>query len=273
MFAAAGSGGQVRRHFLLKIPQAFFSMLFGDYLVPMDELAVLNIRETLLGHWHYLALGLLAIGMLFLLCVRKFSFKDEALSFLAITALSPVLMAIVVSLKVMLFEERYFFFTTPYLYALVVWGLISIPKNRWPILTILVILLSTSTFNYFFHERFGKDQWREAVQYVEDNYQEGDRLILLPNYIDICWDYYKKKEIPTLKVTGKREEIGSEGWEEVKEFGLASPRLWYVRSFLRNDSQPKWFAERFSSDIKLHLKNDKGIEIYLFDGNPNFLNE
>src|ERR1051326_3565121 len=43
----ASGEGQVRRYLLLKLPQAYFSFMFGDTLVPLDEYGATHIRQTL----------------------------------------------------------------------------------------------------------------------------------------------------------------------------------------------------------------------------------
>lgn len=271
MFAAAGSGGQVRRHFLLKIPQAFFSLLLGDTLIPLDEAAVRDIAGTLASYWYILLPAFLLFAGLGLESLRRIKWRSEAVVFFGILAFSPIVMAALVSLKVMLFEERYFYFLSPYLYALVVIAISSLPKRQALYSFGLVALLGLGTWNYFNSPRFGKDQWRDVVSYVEQNFREGDRVILMPNYIDICWEYYQTKELPTFKVTGDREGIEGPGWEAVKQYALNSERVWYIRSFLRGDEQVQEFKTMFPRDKKVFFPKDKGIEVYLLSGRPSDL--
>ena len=54
--AAAGNGQNYRRYLFLKMPQAYFSFLFGDTLIPLDGEAVTHIRATLI-HFAPLLLG------------------------------------------------------------------------------------------------------------------------------------------------------------------------------------------------------------------------
>src|SRR5437016_10859241 len=68
MLGAAAGGGQVRRYLLLKLPQAYFSLLYGDSLIPLDEEAVQHIRQTLEANWWILAASLLSLTILAPFC-------------------------------------------------------------------------------------------------------------------------------------------------------------------------------------------------------------
>ena len=64
LLQAAAGGGQIRRLLVLKLPQAYFSFLFGNSLIPLDEYAVQHIGETLRSNWWEIAAAIAGVAIL-----------------------------------------------------------------------------------------------------------------------------------------------------------------------------------------------------------------
>lgn len=256
MLQAAAKGGQPFRHFLfLKLPQAYFSFFFGDSLIPLDSQAVGNIGATLRAGLPILLTGIvcLAIFTAFGWLAWK-RWKDAMLFVLAIATL-PVILAFLVSFKMMLFDERYLVGSSPFLYlaiAAAIWEIVLWPAERpgsvwqprigWAAVAAYAVLLLISLYHYYFVDRFGKDQWREAVAYVESP-GTNDFVILEPDFAHYCYDYYQKRNLHTLAVT-------QPVWDEI----IASPESLSrrVQGFDR-----LWLVQNLNSDEKLQIAIQK----------------
>ena len=117
--AAAGNGQNYRRYLFLKLPQAYFSFLFGDTLIPLDGDAVTHIRSTL-THFAPLLLGAtLSVAVLLPFAWLAWKRWADRLEYALVAAVAPVLLAFLVSFKVMVFDERYLIAAAPFLYIVV----------------------------------------------------------------------------------------------------------------------------------------------------------
>ena len=106
MLNFAAEGGQVRRHFWLKLPQAIYSLLAGDALVPLDELAVNDVKGTLVRYWYYPLMTAVGYGLLLVAALKNQKAHVRSFVLLATMLCAPIAMSFLVSFKVMLFDER-----------------------------------------------------------------------------------------------------------------------------------------------------------------------
>jgi len=272
---ASNGGGQSRRYLFLKLPQAYFSFLFGDTLIPLDENAVTHIRETLLRYSPQLIGAVLCIAVLAVFALRGWRLRGEGALYAATMGIAPVLAAWLVSFKVMLFDERYLIPASPFLYILAgvaiqeIWRERAAP--RWMkavgITSVLILgmLLGESLFNYYFNGRFGKEQWREAIALLESRSQPGDLLVFDPDYIDGGYLYYRhKEELPYWKVPDAHVEEETKP-ARIEEKTAGHQRLWLVRAHYSDDTVLNALQSRFAEAADYTFPRAKGIELMLME--------
>ena len=213
MLAAAGGGGQIRRYLLLKLPQAYFSFLFGDTLIPLDEQAVRHIPQTLRANWWILTLAVASLAVFLPFLLRAWKRWGESMTFVLTMAVLPVLMAFVVSFKIMMFDERYLIGASPFLYIAIVAAIAEIPaaaRNSqsimyagWAACAGFGVLLAVSLANYYFNPRFGKEQWREADAYIDGLVPAATTGLVVfdPDYLRGCYEYYSQRHLPEWRIT------------------------------------------------------------------------
>ena len=243
MLHTAGAGGQPFRRFLiLKLPQAYFSFFFGDSLIPLDAEATNHIGATLRAAWPILFAAIASLLVLAAFGWLAWNRWGDRMLFVLSIATLPVFCAFLVSFKVMLFDERYLIGSSPFLYlaiAAAIWEIVLLPSGwqtriGWTAVGAYSVLLLISIYHYYFVERFGKEQWRDAVAYVESS-GSRDFIVFEPDYLNYCYDYYQKRHLPYLKVTDPV-------WKEI----VASPetlgnrvrtydRLWLIRAHSDDD--------------------------------------
>ncbi len=279
MLGVASGGGQVRRYLLLKLPQAYFSFLFGDSLIPLDEDAVQHIPQTLEENWWILAASLLSITALVPFWRLAWKRWGDRMLFVFTMALIPVLLAFLVSFKVMLFDERYLIPASPFLYVVVsatVWEIRLVAGTKeasrtavnvgWSAGVIYCLLLALSLYHYFFNPRFGKEQWREADTYIDSLVLPGENAMIVfdPDYLLPCYRYYTTRNLPSWQVTPQIETKLETSGTLLDERTRGFQRILLVRSHDDQDTVLNAVRRNFSQESYRKFDRANPIEVYSF---------
>ena len=268
--AAAGNGQNYRRYLFLKMPQAYFSFLFGDTLIPLDGEAVTHIRATLM-HFAPLLLGAtLSVAVLLPFVWLAWKRWGDRLEYALAAAVAPVLLAFLVSFKVMVFDERYLIAAAPFLYIVVAAAIVELlewRKGRVPAwqnsaalaaVGLYAILLLVSLYNYFFNPRFGREQWREAVAYVEAQDAGKTFIVFDPKWVHRCYDYYEKLSLPYGSVSDVSDSSKLAAYDSV----------WFVQSESDSGTSQDIFGARYKRESQRLFPKGGGIEVSLFRAAP-----
>jgi 4-amino-4-deoxy-L-arabinose transferase-like glycosyltransferase len=273
MLRTASGTGQYRRFLLLKFPQAFFSFLFGDTLIPLDQQAVSHIQETLTRHAPFLLGAFLSVAVLAPYIWFAWRRWKDRLLFALICGTVPVVLAFFISFKVMMFDERYLIAASPFLYIAVAAGVAELlfrrnALRRWQYgigvaatvtYSLMVLFL---LYNYFFGSRFGREQWRDAVAYIESDVSERTLLVFDPDFIRVCYDYYERRSLPYVGTAL------SDGEAEMSNALLPTvagyDSIWLIRSHHRSDTALQLFQRRFKQDKYRQFSKGDGIEAFRF---------
>jgi uncharacterized membrane protein len=265
--ATEGGGQQYRRYLLLKLPQAYFSFLFGDTLIPLDQEAVTHIRATMLHFGPLLLAAMFSVAVLLPFVWLAWKRWGDRLGYALMAATGSVLMAFLVSFKVMVFDERYLIAAAPFLYMVVaaaiaellLWrrqGHVPLWQN-WAALAsvgLYSVLLLVSLYNYFFSPRFGREQWREAVAYVESQDSGKTFIVFDPKWLHSCYDYYQKRGLAygSLKEISDRDKLA--GYDSI----------WLVQSESDTTITRDIFGSQYKQDGYRLFPKGGGIEVSLF---------
>jgi mannosyltransferase len=277
--AAAGGGQTARRYLLLKLPQAYFSFLYGDSLIPLDDEAVRHIPETLRANWLILTAALLSVAMLIPFLLKACKRWGDRMVFLLVMAFVPVLLAFLVSFKVMLFDERYLIPASPFLYVIVaaaVWEIRLLAANGgtssralyagWGTCGMYCILLALSLHNYYFNSRFGKEQWREADAYIDSLTPTTETAIIVfdPDYIGPCYGYYTTRNLPSWLVTSNTAGALRTSRAALDEHTGGYQHILLVRSHADEDWVLDAMTKAFTQESYRKFTKANPIEVYSF---------
>jgi hypothetical protein len=192
---------------------------------------------------------------------------------------APVLLAFAVSLKVNFFDRRYVIPSSPYIYLLAaaaVWEVIttgrkaSEPRWRWvgglAATTILAILISFSLHQYYASQRFGKEQWRDAVAYIEASSSGDGRdlLVLDPDYLSMCYHYYQKKTLTYWAMTPEVERAATGSEDVIRERARGYHRIWLVYSHNTNENLLGSLKRLYTEESAREFPLSNRIEVYAF---------
>jgi mannosyltransferase len=279
MLRVAGHVQQARRYLPLKLPQAYFTFLYGYSLIPMDDRAVQHIVKTLEANAWLLGTSILCLALL--LSFWRLAWKQwhEPMAFVLVMATVPVLMAFFVSFKVVMFSERYLIAASPFTYIAVAASIEEFWKRRraagnrpfsvyagWAACGLFCVLLAVSLFNYYFNPRFSKEQWRQADAYIDASLQPGPKtlMVLDPDYLLACYRYYGKRTLPTWRITPPVEAqlAGSDTLVEQQAQGYREIIL--IRSHDPDDTVVNAMREAFPQESYRKFSDANPIEVYSF---------
>jgi hypothetical protein len=134
--------------------------------------------------------------------VRALARDPGGRAFLAAGLLVPIALVLLVSLRVMLVDERYLIFLAPLLLYLAVLGAWTAPGLLRPALFAgLVVLHAAGLLAYHFGDTpvgerltsghpYGKEQWRDAHDLVTRQAGRGDVVLLHARFNRAVWNYY-----------------------------------------------------------------------------------
>jgi uncharacterized membrane protein len=276
MLRAAANGGQHRSYLFLKLPQAYFSFLFGDTLIPLDEQALRNIRGTLLHSAPSLLGAIVSVAVLVPFMWLAWKRWRDGLTFALVSASAPVALAFLVSFKVMLFDERYLIAASPFLYMIVAsaffelwrWRTQTRPAwQRWSAPTALAVyclLLLVSLGNYFLSARFGREQWREVTAYIESPGSAKTAIIFDPSYLHHCYEYYQRRRLPSLSITENARSGQLISTAALAHRAAGYESVWLLHSHSDNDAALNLLRAQFREESHRTFSKGKGIEAFLF---------
>lgn len=103
----------------------------------------------------------------------------EALVWLLLWGLVPLLGTYAVSLVRPIFQIRTVMTAAPAFYLLVGWGLTRVRRRRthWILFMPTLLIMAVSAWNFYFDPAFSKPAWRQAALYVNEHAQDGDVAI------------------------------------------------------------------------------------------------
>jgi hypothetical protein len=262
--------GQPRRFLLLKIPQTFFSLLFGDSLIPLDAAATRDVNATMLDNWWILALSLAAVAALAPFCLRALKRRPLGMQFALVMGFAPTALCFLVSLRDFVLDERYMLSSSPFLFMVVAAGIreMFLP-GKWPVwmravgfgaLAAYGGLLALSLQHYYFEPRFDKDDWRSATDYVESQAARTDTVVFDPDFIETCYQYYQKRGLHTVRL--RPTNTSDPDW--APRIAASSPRVWVVRSYTDSDQALRAFAAIYPRYSVQTFPTGQGIQVYSF---------
>jgi hypothetical protein len=199
----------------------------------------------------------------------------------------PILVFWLVTLKLPLFQPRYLIMALPPYLIMAAGGLLALRRVQPVLAAGAALLLAAPTVvalsgvNYSAQPQ--KEDWREAVSYVQDHLRLRDVIVVYPGYMRTALDYYYRpggpgdvpsvpvETVPSLRTEGFGE---AELNDTLRRVVTCHERAWLVTSPLRQQQEDpgskvqEWFQYNW---LTFDTKVFNGVSVYgiAFNGQPN----
>ncbi|MBZ0203205.1 MAG: glycosyltransferase family 39 protein [Ignavibacteria bacterium] len=238
------------------------------------------IKDMNLGlYYHYTDLTLIKYITIFIsaalflaiigLFLKRKVKKDNYAVLILLTAVIPLVLAGIISLKQKVEFYRYLSILVPYILILFVYGL-----NRWNkkifIYVIILIYAGINIYGLAIQNSFSfkNDDYRSLIRKIESEFKTGDRIYVEPHYYGWIIDYYKKQNSLQLPNTTYIRY----GWNEILDsINVQKPEgFWVVMDYSAVDTTKysaylKDLNSRFRKDFCMTFYNvPVRIDLYRF---------
>ena len=148
---------------------------------------------------------------------------------LVVLLFTPIILPFIVSRNfTSIYGARYMIGASSILYILVAAGIDKLGLNKAKIFVVILIVCLSLIQVYRYYESVEKHQWREAVNYIEENAPPGDLIIVYPDYELGSLEYYlKRNDLKTMTLPQKPN----------LDFDLSGENAWVISSYLISADQ------------------------------------
>lgn len=181
-----------------------------------------------------LSAALICFGIIGVAGIIKLMRAERSGGFVLICMVLPMVLALLVSFKVIVVGERYFIVSFPfYLLTLAVgWRAISRARDLMRRIGVVCVGLYIAIAvkclgDYYFDPRFGKEQWAAVAGYIREHSERPEVVVVHSGYAVKPLRYYYDEVAP---VQLKRSEDVS------PEYLAALPRYWLVLAHATNET-------------------------------------
>ncbi len=193
---AAGGDPHRTTNILSSLAYTLWTFSTGFSLGPcLSEWHVQDKLKILQPHIHLILPIMLLVSMLFLVGTAKLYKNDKkAFWFTLLLFICPLLLGIVGSFisSVHPFNVRYSIISYPAFIILIAFGLLSINnfKGRWFAFGSLVLVCVLSLNNYYFQQKYHREDNRSAGQFLKTHAMDNDLVICSAGYTASNLRYY-----------------------------------------------------------------------------------
>ena len=129
---------------------------------------------------------------------ERFKTSNSVALLLTLYLLLPILAFYVLTTRIPLFADRYLLIASPAYYLLVAWGIVWLARRMWPVAVVgaalAVALAVVALFSFNYAEKPQKEDWREAMRWLQGQLRDGDEVLIVPGYLQSAVGYYLKPD-------------------------------------------------------------------------------
>ncbi len=203
------------------------------------------------------------------LLINTFGRERKTSVFLLTWMLIPILLATIISISVPSYQPFRLLLVFPAFILLLAVGIYSLKNKRLRITAMFIICLISifSLGMYYFDSRFQRENWREAVTYLE-NHSTQDTLVIFSSSTS-NWPYlfYQKKQLTTFGATDNLIIDSNNLSKSMTEKTSEKKDIWLMRYlqplFDPRDLTKSWLEN--SGYVKIEEKNFNGVEIWHYE--------
>jgi len=222
------------------------------------------------SHWIWIVWVGALFGSIFAVGVWRLLTGGQPWKQVALYLLVPLALVLVLCWQnAKAFNVRYVLVSLPAYLCVVAVGLRALPprcKNAAPALVVATMLVSLG--NYYFNDRYAKEDVRGAAAFVESNAASGD-CVVVPTVIEV-FEYYFAGTNPVRTVWcppgTPRQRID----EQVDKILAACPIVWYVNAREWDHDRDGYLREALTSRCRAieTFEDLAGVSITKYERKP-----
>jgi uncharacterized membrane protein len=215
---------------LWSVPNTFINLLTGG---------VVSIGE------HNWWLGVILIGLIIFFLWRGIGYLAKISKpgsiLISINFFTPLVLAILLSLKQSLYLDRYFIFIVPFYLIILVAGIYSLkPKSLKN--AVMIVLAGSMLLSYLHYWQSSDIENRPGMAAAEDyltiNYDQGDKILVTSSFVYFTFDYYNQTEAkPYLYAPGELSHFSGTALldeddivKSFNQFASSGDRIWLINT-------------------------------------------
>ncbi len=228
-----------------------------------------TLHYILLANMYESALWLLAVLMIlaFIMDYRQMRRRTiDNYSLLVLWLVSSFIFPILISQFTPIFQLRLTLGSLPAFYLLVARGISCIKNRRAKAMIIVTLFLLFSVNVYGYYARVDREQWREAISYVETHANKGDVVLFHPAFLETYpYAYYGKRTDLVIKsFPEKSRHVNEENLQQLASEIKNYPRIWFVISHSKDQESLILKTLEKSHKLSEH-KEFLDIKVYVFE--------
>ncbi|MFH1392066.1 MAG: glycosyltransferase family 39 protein [bacterium] len=155
---------------------------------------------------HYILYSLLILASLFFIIWGLIKFNNKFKWLLLSLFLTPFILALLLSFKTAIFLDRYFIFVQAFYYILILLGMSQFKKRI--AIGLIMFFLAFNLYSLVDYKESldlkNRPGMKAAAEYINRNYQEGDKIFVGSSFVFFNFQYYNKTgEKPLLYAPGE----------------------------------------------------------------------
>ncbi len=241
-----------------RIPDLFWTVYCLAVGVTTDPHNLLNVGSAIV------AVVLVAYGLLSLR--KRPNVEQHRVALVVVWFVLPLLLTLLISLdwplpqKRSIYIDRFFNPLLPALLILVAFGLLrAFSASKTVTSLAMVVLLITaggSLHSLYYDEAYVRDQWREAIEYIEANAEPGDLLLVRPHhYVPTYYYQLEGTDSLTVPYLSSREEYDEFLRREVSPLVDDGGRLWTM--IVCENADAHRFVHGRTEDLAKKMQSDE----------------
>lgn len=112
----------------------------------------------------------------------------------------PILLAFLVSMLLPILAPQRVLFSLPFLYILIALGATALKKYYWLPVTLLLVINLHSLYLYNTNPRFQREQWRQAISFVEETRTSRSLAVFVFPDAFAPWQWYSRDVVNSVSV-------------------------------------------------------------------------
>jgi uncharacterized membrane protein len=252
------------QHIIFGVPYTFLRFSLGYSQVLANHGWKERIGELLLDNTAIIGVAVICFGTLGIVGLVRVTRSGRAGWFVISALLVPMMLATLLSFKVVLIGERYFIVSFPFFLIVLAGGLAALLRSPGRVRGIgfacaaLFALIATKCLrDYYFSPSFGKEQWAAVADYLRAHADTTELIVVHSGFAANSLRYYYGED--RLERLRRSEEVAPTALAEL-------PRYWLVLAHAADEAEyRKALSATHTQRLEQFFPLETGIRVLLLE--------